>query len=69
MGLSTADSALLVSRDLLVTCRNSLGVPVRATPVRLDLGGGRLASSDAGAAGMAPFRVARGRLCRNREAG
>ncbi len=35
MGLSTADSALLVSRDLLVTCRNSLGVPVRATPVRL----------------------------------
>lgn len=35
MGLSSTDSPLLVSRDLLVTCRNSLGAPVRATPVRL----------------------------------
>ncbi|MCC7376270.1 MAG: class I SAM-dependent methyltransferase [Verrucomicrobiales bacterium] len=35
MGLSSSDNPLLVSRDLLVTCRNSLGAPVRATPVRL----------------------------------
>lgn len=35
MGLSSTDNPLLVSRDLLVTCRNSLGAPVRATPVRL----------------------------------
>lgn len=35
MGLSNSDNPLLVSRDLLVTCRNSLGAPVRATPVRL----------------------------------
>src|SRR5690606_7176770 len=35
MGLTSSDNPLLVSRDLLVTCRNSLGAPVRATPVRL----------------------------------
>ncbi len=35
MGLSSSDNPLLVSRDLLVTCRNSLGAPVRATPVQI----------------------------------
>ncbi|MCC6235560.1 MAG: class I SAM-dependent methyltransferase [Verrucomicrobiales bacterium] len=35
MGPGGGDNPLLVSRDLLVTCRNSLGAPVRATPVRL----------------------------------
>lgn len=35
MGINSSDNPLLVSRDLLVTCRNSLGAPVRATPVRL----------------------------------
>jgi len=33
--VSNSDSPLLVSRDLLVTCRNSQGAPVRAIPVRL----------------------------------
>lgn len=33
--MSKPDNPLLVSRDLLVTCRNSQGAPVRAVPVRL----------------------------------
>lgn len=33
--VSKTDNPLLVSRDLLVTCRNSQGAPVRAVPVRL----------------------------------
>lgn len=33
--MSKTDNPLLVSRDLLVTCRNSQGAPVRAVPVRL----------------------------------
>lgn len=36
MALSSAENPLLVSRDLLVTCRNSQEQPVRATPVRLE---------------------------------
>jgi extracellular factor (EF) 3-hydroxypalmitic acid methyl ester biosynthesis protein len=35
MAVGKTDNLLLVSRDLLVTCRNSMGAPVRATPVRL----------------------------------
>ncbi len=35
MDPGSSDNPLLVSRDILVTCRNSLGAPVRATPIRL----------------------------------
>lgn len=35
MGVAKSENPLLVSRDLLVTCRNSQGAPVRATPARL----------------------------------